>query len=130
MEMKRILLILTAAVSGLLSYSCQKPDSEFLHDDNTISEIVLQPAMSTVSTTIFGTIDQETGEILFAIPKNLRSQIDITQVKVRATVKYDVKITPSLSGIKNLEEEYPITVTATQTGESKSYTLRAYYSRN
>ena len=37
-----------------------------------------------------------------------------------------MRITPSLSGIKNLEEEYAITVTATQTGRSKNYTLRAY----
>lgn len=114
----------------MLTFSCQKPDSEFLHADNTISSILLLPAESTVSTTITGTINQETGEILFAIPKNLRSSIDITKVKVRATVGYDVVITPSLSGIKNLEEAYPITVTATQTGESKDYTLRAYYSRN
>ena len=114
----------------MLAFSCQKPDSEFLHSDNTISSILLLPAESTVSTTITGDINQETGEILFAIPKNLRSSIDITKVKVRATVGYDVVTTPSLSGIKNLEEAYPITVTATQTGESKAYTLRAYYSRN
>lgn len=114
----------------MVTFSCQKPDSEFLHSDNTISSVLLLPAVSTVSTTISGEINQETGEILFAIPKNLRSSIDITKVKVRATVSYDVVITPSLSGIKDLSEEYPITVTATQTGESKNYTLRAYYSRN
>ena len=128
--MKRILFIFSVIAASLLTFSCQKPDSEFLHDDNTIRSILLLPAMSTVSTTITGEINQETGEILFAIPKTLRSSIDITQVKVRATVGYDVVVTPSLSGIKNLEEEYPITVTATQTGESKNYTLRAYYSRN
>lgn len=114
----------------MLAGACQKPDKEFLHDDNTISSILLLPAVSTVSTTISGDINQETGEILFAIPKNLRSSIDITNVKVRATVGYDVVITPSLSGIKDLSEAYPITVTATQTGESKDYTLRAYYSRD
>ena len=129
-QIKLIFAILIAAAVSMLTFSCQKPDSEFLHADNTISSILLLPAESTVSTTITGTINQETGEILFAIPKNLRSSIDITKVKVRATVGYDVVITPSLSGIKNLEEAYPITVTATQTGESKDYTLRAYYSRN
>lgn len=114
----------------MLAVSCLKADEEFLHDDNTISSILLLPAESTVSTTISGEINQETGEILFSIPKNLRSSIDITKVKVRATVSYDVVITPSLSGIKDLSEAYPITVTATQTGNSKAYTLRAFYSRN
>ena len=128
--MKKIFAILTAAAVSMMTFSCQKADQEFLHDDATISSILLLPAMSTVSTTITGEINQETGEILFAIPKNLRSSIDITSVKVRATVNYDVVITPSLSGIKNLEEAYPIKVTATQTGKSKDYTLRAYYSRN
>lgn len=128
--MKKIFAILVIAAASVVTFSCQKPDSEFLHSDNTISSVLLLPAVSTVSTTISGEINQETGEILFAIPKNLRSSIDITKVKVRATVSYDVVITPSLSGIKDLSEEYPITVTATQTGESKNYTLRAYYSRN
>lgn len=114
----------------MMTFSCQKPDEEFLHDDVTISSVLLLPAMSTVSTTISGEINHETGEILFSIPKNLRSTIDITSVKVRATVGYDVVITPSLSGIKDLSEAYPITVTATQTGQSKEYTLRAFYSRN
>ena len=128
--MKKIFAILCVAVVSMLTFSCQKPDQEFLHSDNTISSILLLPAVSTVSTTITGEINQETGEILFSIPKNLRSSIDITSVKVRATVGYDVVITPSLFGIKDLSEEYPITVTATQTGESKNYTLRAFYSRN
>ena len=128
--MKKIFTILIAASMSMLAVSCLKADEEFLHDDNTISSILLLPAESTVSTTISGEINQETGEILFSIPKNLRSSIDITKVKVRATVSYDVVITPSLSGIKDLSEAYPITVTATQTGNSKAYTLRAFYSRN
>lgn len=128
--MKKIFAILCAAVVCLLTSGCQKADEEFIHDNVQISSVLLLPAVSTISTTINGEINQETGEILFAIPKNLRSSIDITSVKVRATVGYDVVITPSLSGIKDLSEEYPITVTATQTGNSKNYTLRAYYSRN
>lgn len=83
-------------------------------------------AFSDVPATVSGQIDQQTGKILFPISKSLQSYFDIRQVKVRANVGYDVRITPSLSGIKNLEEEYAITVTATQTGRSKNYTLRAY----
>lgn len=128
--MKKIFAILCAAITAFAISGCQKADEEFLHADNTISSVLLLPAISSVSTTISGVINQETGEILFAIPKNLRSSIDITSVKVRATVSYDVVITPSLSGIKDLSEAYPITVTATQTGESRNYTLRAYYSRD
>lgn len=128
--MKKIFAIFGFMAMAMIVAGCQKADEEFLHDDPTISAVLLLPANSTVSTTITGDINQDTGEILFAIPKNLRSSIDITNVKVRATVGYDVVITPSLSGVKDLSEEYPVTVTATQTGSTKNYTLRAYYSRN
>lgn len=80
-----------------------------------------------------GVINQETGEIQFAIPKVYRNDYDPTRVKVKATVGYDVKITPSLMGIKDLDNGgngMEIKATATMTGETKTYILKAYYSRN
>ena len=65
----------------------------------------------------------------FPIPRKLKSTFDITKLKVRATVGYDVKITPSLSGIKDLSDPYEISVEATQTGEVSTYILQAYYER-
>lgn len=80
-----------------------------------------------------GIIDQETGEISFPIPKTMRNDYDPSRVKLKATVGYDVRITPSLLGIKDLDNDgngLKITVTATMTGESRDYILKAYYSRN
>lgn len=129
MKLFRYLLpssLIPACIAALVMGACAKPDEEFVHDDPTISAIYISPAFSDVPATVSGQIDQSTGKILFPISKSLQSYFDIRQVKVRANVGYDVRITPSLSGIKNLEEEYAITVTATQTGRSKNYTLRAY----
>ena len=61
--MKKIFAILVVAAVSMMTFSCQKPDEEFLHDDVTISSVLLLPAMSTVSTTISGEINHETGEI-------------------------------------------------------------------
>lgn len=124
--MKLFRYLIPACIAALVMGACAKPDEEFVHDDPTISAIYISPAFSDVPATVSGQIDQQTGKILFPISKSLQSYFDIRQVKVRASVGYDVRITPSLSGIKNLEEEYAITVTATQTGRSKNYTLRAY----
>lgn len=131
--MKNIFKIF-AAVSVLFSlYGCAKPESEFLHSDNTISSIIMYPENGRSDRAVSGVIDQETGEISFPIPKVFRNDYDPTRVKVKATVGYDVKITPSLLGIKDLDnggDGLEIAVTATMTGESKTYVLKAYYSRN
>lgn len=116
-------------IAIVLFSSCAKADSEFSHTDNTISAILLMPAKSTISTTILGTIDNEAGTIQFVVPKKLRSSINLSEVKLRATVGYDVVITPSLSGIKDLTEELEIIVTATQTKQSKQYKISASYER-
>lgn len=123
--MKSLKYLATAFTVMLLAGSCAKADPEYVHSDPTISAIYISPALSSVPATVAGVINQETGKILFPIRKSLQSSFDIKKVKVRANVGYDVQITPSLSGIKDLEEEYTITVTA-QTGASKTYTLRAY----
>ena len=124
--MKLFRYLIPACIAALLIGACAKPAAEFEHAAPTLSALNLSPAFSDVPATVSGQIDQQTGKILFPISKSLQSYFDIRQVKVRANVGYDVRITPSLSGIKNLEEEYAITVTATQTGRSKNYTLRAY----
>ncbi len=134
--MKKYVLRLFAIVFCLpLVLNCAKPGEEYLHEDNSISSIFIVPASSTVSATINGVIAPVPGKddaytIDFPIPRKLKSSFDLTKLKVKATVGYDVKITPSLSGIKDLSEPYEISVEATQTGKVRKYTLQAYYERN
>ena len=134
--MKKYVLRLFALVFCLtLVVNCAKPGEEYLHEDNSISSIFIVPASGTVSATINGVIAPVPGKedaytIDFPIPRKLKSSFDLTKLKVKATVGYDVKITASLSGIKDLSEPYEISVEATQTGKVRKYTLQAYYERN
>ena len=134
--MKKYVLRLFAIVFCLpLVLNCAKPGEEYLHEDNSISSIFIVPASGTVSATINGVIAPVPGKddaytIDFPIPRKLKSSFDLTKLKVKATVGYDVKITPSLSGIKDLSEPNEISVEATQTGKVRKYTLQAYYERN
>lgn len=126
--MKKILLI--SLILPLLICGCSKVGIEHLHDNCEISSIDITNFGFPISHTVPGKINQETGEILFPIPKELKKQFDLTKLKVRANVAYDAIISPSLTGLKNLYEANNITVTARMTGKSKNYTIRAYYSRD
>lgn len=130
----RIKILLAAVLCTLFVAGCAKPGEEYIHSDNSIRSISITPATGTSSATITGVItavDEEKGlyQVEFPIPRKLKSTFDITKLKVRATVGYDVKITPSLSGIKDLSDPYKISVEATQTGAVRKYTLQAYYER-
>lgn len=127
--MKRLKYLILAFAASLIAFSCAKPADEFIHDDCTISSIMMTSEKDKTTAPIEGTIDQETGEIIFTVPRDKYNAWDLTRVKVRATIGYDAYISPSLSGIKDLSEEYRITVTARQTGKSKDYTLLAKYAR-
>ncbi len=135
-NMKKYILRLFAIVFCLpLVMNCAKPGEEYLHEDNRISSIFIVPANATVSAIVNGVIAPVPGKedaytIDFPVPRKLKSSFDLTKLKVKATVGYDVKITPSLSGIKDLSEPYEISVEATQTGKVRKYTLQAYYERN
>lgn len=96
--MKLFRYLIPACIAALVMGACAKPDEEFVHDDPTISAIYISPAFSDVPATVSGQIDQQTGKILFPISKSLQSYFDIRQVKVRANVGYDVRITPLALG--------------------------------
>ena len=134
--MKKILNILLTAALAALMPGCAKPDAEFLHDDCTVKAIYMVSVLSGAQ--IAGDIDDEAGTIRFTIPKADRKKWQddegfVTRVKLRATIPYDAVITPSLLGQKdliNIEEPVEITVTATQTGRTKTYNMKAAFSRH
>lgn len=130
--MKKILKYFFVTAAVLIAASCAKPEEEFLHTDNTITDIWITP-VDDATRTIYGTIDDtvDPAVILFEIPRASRPFFpSLSELKVRAIVGYDAIITPSLLGIKDLSSDFSITVTATQTGESKEYILRARYLSN
>ncbi len=131
--MKYLKHITISLVSLLVMGACAQPEPLYLHDDNTIHSIIITPGPdengNSISASVVGEINNETGEIIFTVPRADRQKFDATAVKVRATVNYDVQITPSLSGIKDLSDWYDISVTATMTGQSKGYKLIVDYER-
>lgn len=128
--MKKILSIVATAILAFTATGCtDEMKGDFVHDDATISSITMQPGSGSSSLSVSGVIDQEAGTILFTVPKAKRKEIDISQVRLRANIGLDAKITPSLSGWQDLSSPMEITVTATMTGTTKKYTLSATYEK-
>ena len=128
--MKKILALVSAALLALGLTGCTDPmKGDFLHTDTTISAIYMSPATGTSSVSVAGVIDNEAGTIKFTVPKAKRKDIDISEVKLRATVGFDAYVTPVLTGIHDLSEPFDLTVTQKMTGEQKSYTLSASYEK-
>ena len=123
MKLLKYLSVLAAAALALFAAgACAEPDDEFLHTDNRILSIEIQPA---------GGGTGIAGEIFFPIPKASREKYDITRLMVRAEVEYDTFINPSLTGLKDLSDrDNPFTVTVTAgNGKYRTYTLWAFYTR-
>lgn len=142
--MKRLLTISAIAVLALGTGSCAKPDADFVHDDATISAIYICTTQKDATGKELpykeaGVIDQETGNVVFTIPKAKRKDIDLTAVKLRANVGFDayVKVTKELGkdvdrtlyGIHDITEGIDLTVTAKMTGRTKDYHLTGKYAK-
>lgn len=118
------------ALAMFAANSCAKPDQEAIHSDNTIQSIRISRISGQGGESIgaiSGVINQETGEIYFMIPSRAmvawtQATENFTKVKVDATVGLDVFISPSLSGLKDLNSPLNLTVTS-GTGVSRTYTL-------
>lgn len=131
------------AISFLLQ-SCTKAEEEFVHTTNTISQMVCKA--SHTSGEFLGTIYEYNAEgqqmsgsftkeeieggygvILFAIPKSLEKDFDLTKVYLIATVTYDEFITPSLSGRHDISGEGIIIKVESGIGTTREYRVRGYY---
>ena len=127
--MKDIVRYISVLAAIMIAGACAKPDTEFLHWDNTISSIWITPATD-ATRIVYGEIDDsvDPAVITFGIPRTSRPYFpDLSRLKVKAIVGYDAFVSPSLLGIKDLSSDFHITVTASQTGETKEYILRAKY---
>ena len=117
------------AFVALSFWSCAKADDAFIHDSNQIAEITISGIGDFVKP-LKGTIDETTGKILFAVSKKDRPYFpDLSKLMVAATVGLDAKITPSLTGVKDLTSAFKITVTS-GIGTTREYELQAYYQRD
>jgi hypothetical protein len=137
----RLLLGLLMAV---LVWNCTKADPEFVHNTNTISQMVCRatPTGDDYAGTIneydkngelvtdeFTQEDVEGGYglILFPIPLSLQEDVVLTNIYLRATVTYDEFITPSLSGTHDITGDGILITVTSGVGTTRQYRIRGFY---
>ena len=135
--MKKFTQCIFVLVAALCAFSCAVPDDEFEHDECAIRAIYVSPPGNSTAPQVTGkiTVDPSTGDgsVIFAIPRDYPARYGYRpdDLTVRATLTYDVFITPGLEGRKDLSREdkpYTVTVSNRTTGEKHKYTLFAYIS--
>jgi hypothetical protein len=139
------ILIIPFALA-LSLWSCAEVNDEyvFIHDTNTISQMVCRASHSSGEyrgeitefdkddNIVEGPFNQEDieggyGLILFKIPKTLEKDVDLTNVYLIATVTYDVFITPSLTGKHDISSDGIIITVKSGVGTTRQYRVRGYY---
>ncbi|MBP5572284.1 MAG: hypothetical protein J6X39_06410 [Bacteroidales bacterium] len=135
--MKKTIFAITL-FAALLITGCKKPVFTYVHNDVTITSITVtnlgapdvpdfpgKPLFASVT----GQINQETGEILFPIPRADADKFDLKRMKAYASIRLDAKFDPPLTGIHDFSEDFPVRVYSLQTGDYKDYVLKVYFSR-
>jgi len=139
------ILILTVSMA-ISMWSCADVNEEyvFVHDTNTISQMICKASHNAgefrgeitefnkngdIIERNFTQEDVEGGYglILFAIPKSLENDVDLTSVYLIATVTYDEFITPSLSGKHDITGEGIIITVKSGVGTTRQYRIRGFY---
>ena len=136
-----VLSLLALAFSG-----CKQVEMPFTHEDSDVvitsmlmwnlpHKNITSDSKFAVKESVEATITQgepnEVGEIVFIVPRTKRSYWDLTEVYLQATVGYDLYITPSIAGAKDLtldDEGKPrltVTVKSKRTGFEKKYNIHA-----
>lgn len=120
--LKTNIIALALAIVTLGFCGCAEADPEFVHTDNFISAMVCMNGRTNDASSITGTIFEydKNGELLpdgftpeeaeggsgvitFVVSQEEREDFDLTKVYLRATLTWDEFITPSLSGLQNID---------------------------
>ena len=138
--MKKVLALM--ALSVALLASCAKADIDPAYDmekypvNCSVIAAYCFPADPSRATQVTGKISKEPdadGKYLieFVIPRDTDAKYyDLTCLKIKINVDYDVYVNPPLAGVQDLDDQTEdITISSPLTGEKKVYTLKAYKSR-
>ena len=140
---KNIGLILTASLAILL-WSCTEADKEFVHDSNTISQLICRASHGSSefrgeihefdkngNEVSSGFTQKEVeggyGIILFEISKSLQDDVNLSNIYLIATLTWDQSITPSLSGRHDITGDGIIITVKSGIGTTRQYRVRGYY---
>lgn len=121
---KTNIIALTIAIVTFGFYGCAEADPEFVHTDNFISAMVCMNGRTNDAQSITGTIyeynkdgvlldnnftaeeaEGGSGVITFVVNHEQRESFDLSRVYLRATLTWDESITPSLSGLQNIDPD-------------------------
>jgi hypothetical protein len=137
-------LLMLSFFMSIALWHCAEADPEFVHDTNTISQMVCRtsPGGSDYMGTIYeydeegepvmGAFTQNDveggyGLILFPVSISLQNDVDLTSIYLRATVTYDEIITPSLSGTHDITGDGIIITVKSGVGTTRQYRVRGFY---
>ena len=145
--MKTILNIKISIISICVfcfAWGCTEADSEFVHDDNLISQMVCKASHGSseflgeiyeynkdgvLMSGSFTQADVEGGYglIIFTISKSLEDDVDLTNIYLTATITYDEFISPTLSGKHDITGDGIIITVTSGVGTTRQYRVRGYY---
>ncbi len=121
-----IVLFISLMAFGLTG--CKDADQNFVHTDNFVHAMVCENTRQNDAKSITGTIyeydkhgsllgDEFTAEdaeggsgvVVFVVTAEDKKDFDLTDVYLRATLKFDAMVSPTLSGRHNIlvDEEHP-----------------------
>jgi len=139
----KIGIILSVSLTILLG-NCAKADKEFIHDSNIISQ--MECSATHGGSSFLGEIhefdkngNEMTGDftqqeveggyglILFQISQSLQDDVDLTNIYLVATLKWDQSITPSLSGRHDITGDGIIITVKSGVGTTRQYRVRGLY---
>jgi hypothetical protein len=143
-DMKKITLITLGLFMAFAWWNCAEADPEFVHDTNTISQMVCRTSPSGTDNPgaiyeydkdgerVVGAFTQNDveggyGLILFPISISLQDDVDLTNIYLRATVTYDEFITPTLSGTHDITGDGIIITVKSGIGTTRQYRVRGFY---
>ena len=126
-------------LSCLALFGCAKADDDVASHPEAHSECKIRAAYTKTlvagsSDIVYATIDEsvEPAEIVFKILKPKWDLYDLSRMRVRVTVTYDVMIEPNLGertfDLSDYDNPLPVKVRNTVTGQEKNYVMKAYKS--
>lgn len=136
-----LFFLLTLLING-----CAKENEEYIyvHDNNLITQLISKGShsggefrgviheynkdgMRMTNDFTFEDVEGGFGLILIPVSKSLQNDVDLANVYLRATVKYDAIITPSLSGRHDITNEGIIITVKSGERTKRQYRIRGYY---
>jgi dsDNA-specific endonuclease/ATPase MutS2 len=142
---KKIGIILGVSMIVLL-WNCAEADKEFVHDKNTISQMICRASHGASEfrgeihefnkdgkeVEVTDDFTQEMveggyGIILFEISKSLEEDVNLKNIYLIATLSWDESITPSLSGRHDITGDGIIITVKSGIGTTRQYRVRGEY---